>query len=126
MIHMGSNHRSVMARFVIKAPSKRDPGKEDPDERNVIDERYHELECSVKHEAEAVAAAQKQKEAEAARKKTKAASSGEAKLQKKKGDATRSQEMTEEAKKGDDEIKRLIEERRSIPKSDKQQLKGVS
>ena len=162
MIHIGSDHRSVMARFVIKAPNKRDPrkkrrsenimiqkdGKEDPDERNAIDERYHELECSVKQEAEAAAAAQKQKgteaadaktreevgdegkaeapeahadaavaavAAEAARKKTQAASPGEAKSAaakkeaKKKRNVTRSQEMTEEAEKGDDEIKRHIE-----------------
>ena len=45
-------------------------GKEDPDERNAIDERYHELECSVKQEAEAAAATQKQKGAEAADAKT--------------------------------------------------------
>ena len=80
MIHMGSDHRSVMARFVVKAPNKRDPrkaqieerkkrrsektmiqddGKEDPDERNAIDERYHELECSVKQGPEAASATQK-------------------------------------------------------------------
>ena len=34
--------------------------------------------------------------------------------------------MAEEAKKGVEGIKGLIEERRSIPKSDKQQLKEVS
>ena len=95
MIHIGSDHRSVMARFVIKAPNKRDPrkkrrseniriqndGKEDPDERNAIDERHHELECSVKQEAEAAAAAQKQKGTEAADAKTRGEGGNEGKAE---------------------------------------------
>ena len=81
MIHMGSDHRSVMATFVIEGLDKRRPwmtqtedrntkdsecsmiqdnGKEEHEERNPIDERYHELECSVKRETEAAAAEQKQ------------------------------------------------------------------
>ena len=49
-----------------------DDGKEDPDEKNVIDERYHELECSAKQEAEAAAAAQKLNRTGAADAKTQA------------------------------------------------------
>ena len=45
---------------------------------------------------------------------------------KKTGDETRSQDIAEEKHKKDNEIKRLIEERRSIPNSDQQQLKEVS
>ena len=38
-----------------------DNGKEEHGESRPTDVRYHELECSVKQEAEAAAAAQKQK-----------------------------------------------------------------
>ena len=79
MIHMGSDHRSVVARFVIKAPRKEDSqkthierkkesikiqhdGRRDIDEANMIDERYHELERKVKQKAEAAVAALKPSE----------------------------------------------------------------
>ena len=43
MIHMGSDHRSVMARFVIKAPNRRDPRKAQTEERKRRSEKeYHD------------------------------------------------------------------------------------
>ena len=70
MTHIGSDHRSVMAQSVIKAPRQEDPqkllpkktstkesirikgdGRRESEEANVIDERYPELESRVKQDA---------------------------------------------------------------------------
>ena len=42
MIHMGSDHRSVVARFVIKAPNTRDPRKAQTEERKRSETEYHD------------------------------------------------------------------------------------
>ena len=46
MIHMGSDHRSVMARFVFNAPSNRDPRETQVDEgkKRVIKSRSKTME----------------------------------------------------------------------------------
>ena len=82
MIHMGSDHRSVMVRFVITAPKKealqkthiaknkiktaqstksQDDEKTRTDEANKFEERHAELERKIKHEAEIAATTQKPK-----------------------------------------------------------------
>ena len=80
--HMGSDHRSVMAQFVITEPKKevaqkthiakkktktaestksQDDEKTWSDEANKFEERYAELERKIKHEAEIAATTQKPK-----------------------------------------------------------------
>ena len=80
MIHMGSDHRSVMAQFVITAPKKEEsqkahikPNKTSTgesiksqvderlryDEASTFEERYFELGKGIKQKAEAAVAAQK-------------------------------------------------------------------
>ena len=80
MIHMGSDHRSVMAQFEITAPKKevsqkthiakkkmktagntksQDDEKKGSGEANKFEERYAELERKIQHDAEIAAATQK-------------------------------------------------------------------
>ena len=82
MIHMGSDHRSVMAQFVITASTNEvspkmhiekkktttaADGRMRPEKAtNMFEERYVELESKIKQEAESAATTQKPKEIESA------------------------------------------------------------
>ena len=86
MIHMGSDHRSVMAHFVIPAPKSRVPEYIQKDEEKLsngraskvrrmkceettrFEKRYREFEWKIKQKSDATAAACKQGEDELAKK----------------------------------------------------------
>ena len=120
-----------------------DDGRMRSDEANMLEERCDEVESKIKQEGEAAATAQKPNEIESAAVMKQAeggivaeaaaahnlgedANAAEAKEKAKKtGDRSQNNE-NEKIKDGDDEIRSLIEERRSIAKGDRQQLREVS
>ena len=92
------------------------------DEANTVEERYVEHESKIKQEAEAAVTAQTPNEIESAvaHNLDEVANAAAAKEKAKKtGDMPRSQNYeNEKIKDGDDEIRRITEERRSIPKGE--------